>query len=424
MTTYKPRIADRLLQEKLCYIGSVLVEGPKACGKSTTAAHHARSIVYMDDPALMEQNIMYAQSNVHRLLQGDTPRLIDEWQIAPNLWDAVRFTVDQRGEAGQFILTGSAVPADLSQAHHTGTGRIARLRMRPMSLWESGDSTGDVSLASLFASSDVDGCCNHDLETMAYLVCRGGWPMAVNQSPNPMAVRHVQDYIKSVCESDVCRVDGVQRNPDRVARILRSLARNICQPTPISTIVSDISANEVSKLSEQTVASYITALKQIFVIEDMPAWNPNLRSKSAIRTSDTRHFVDPSVATAALALSPNDLICDLKSFGFFFEELCVRDLRVYADALGGSVYHFRDRNGLECDAVVHLPNGQYGLVEIKLGGNKLIHEGVQTLNSLAGKIDTDKMKAPAFKMILTAIGKYAVCREDGICIVPVGCLKD
>ena len=377
----------------------------------------------------MNQNIAMANTNIKLLLRGVTPRLIDEWQIAPKFWDAVRNEVDRRDEEGQFILTGSAVPADSSDIFHTGTGRFAWLKLRTMSLWESGDSTGEVSLGDLFKDGAekcrVEGINPIDIERLAYLLCRGGWPKAVNKKGERAALAQATEYYEAVTRFDISRVDGTRRDCELAARIMRSYARNQGSQATVGTILADIATNESGEVSENTIYSYIKALKRIFVIEDSAAWNPNLRSKTAIRASDTRYFSDPSIATAALGMGPQDLVNDLNTFGLFFETLCVRDLRVYADALGGNVYHYRDKNGLECDAVVHLRNGKYGLVEVKLGGSKLIEEGVKTLETLAKKIDTTKMNAPSFKMVLTGVGKYAYQRpEDGVYVVPVGCLKD
>lgn len=424
MAKYKHRIADRLLERKLAGKGAVLIEGPKWCGKTTTAEQHAKSLLYMTESGKIEQHLQLARLNPALLLEGKKPRLIDEWQVAPSLWDSIRFESDHSSSLGLFILTGSAVPADLSQVVHTGTGRIGWLRMRPMSLWESEDSTGEVSLEELFTTpAIIKGTSAINLEKIAFLTCRGGWPLAVNMKSD-IALDQAFDYVDAVEKRDVSLADGVNRDPSRTHRLLRSYARHQGSQANYATIKADLQANEAESFSEETIASYINALKKIFVIEDSEAWNPNLRSKSAIRTSDTRYFSDPSIATAALGLGPSDLINDLNTFGLIFETLCVRDLRVYAEALNGKVYHFRDKNGLECDAVIHLRNGSYGLVEIKIGGDNLIEEGAKTLKDLAGKIDLDRMKSPSFLMVLTAVGTYAYRREDGVYVVPVGCLKD
>ncbi len=424
MTDYKPRVADDILSRKLEGKGAVLIEGPKWCGKTTTAEQVAASVLYMDDPEKKQQNIAMAELNPYRLLTGNAPRLIDEWQLAPKLWDAIRFQVDHRGLTGQFILTGSSVPADTSEITHSGTGRFTRLTMRPMSLYESGDSSGDVSLRSLFNSqTDVDGESHLDIERLAFLTCRGGWPQSIKMR-DEIALDQAFDYYDAVVHSDINRADNITKNPERVKRLMRSYARNQGGQIPNTVIAQDIAANDESSIDEETVALYIRALKKIFVIEDMPAWNPNLRSKTAIRSSDTRYYIDPSIAAAALGIGPQDLLDDLNTFGFLFETLCIRDLRVFADALNGTVYHYRDKSGLECDAVVHLRNGSYGLVEIKLGGDHLIEEGASNLKALCRKLDTDKMKKPSFLMVLTGTGDYAYRRSDGIMIVPIGCLKD
>lgn len=424
MKKYKSRIADEILKRKLEGKGAVLIEGPKWCGKTTTAEQLAASILYMDDPERKEQNINMSELNPKRLLKGATPRLIDEWQIAPKLWDTIRFEVDHRSELGQFILTGSAVPVDTKEITHSGTGRFTWLMMRPMSLYESGDSSGEVSLKDLFDGQiEIDGYSELDFERLAFLVCRGGWPQAVDMR-DEIALDQAMDYLDAVIHSDINRADNVQKNPDKVRRLMRSYARNQGTQVPNTELAKDVQGNDEGSINEETIASYLSALKKIFVVEEMPAWNPNLRSKTAIRSSDTRYYIDPSIAVAALGVGPNDLINDLKTFGFLFETLCVRDLRVYSEALNGDVFHYRDKNGLECDAVIHLKNGKYGLVEIKLGGEKLIEEGATSLKALASKIDTEKMKTPSFLMVLTGTGDYAYRRQDGVLVVPVGCLKN
>jgi predicted AAA+ superfamily ATPase len=422
---YKKRIADLMLSDKLEAMGAVLIEGPKGCGKTTTAEQQAKSVLYMDDPEHTVQYKYMAETNIRFLLEGETPRLIDEWQTVPKFWDAIRFEVDHRHNDGQFILTGSAVPPDSSNIHHTGTGRYGWLTMRPMSLWESGDSNGRISLDDLFHSPEqISGFSEITLERLAFLVCRGGWPKSIFKNSEKAALTQAIEYYEAIIRSDISRVDNVRRDEERAKRLMRSYARHQGTQTSIPTILADIAANEAEEISSITVNSYLDALKKIFVIEDMPAWNPNLRSKTAIRASDTRYFVDPSIACAALGLGPMDLINDLRTFGLFFETLCIRDLRVYADALGGKVYHYRDKNGLECDAVVHLRNGSYALIEIKLGGDTHIEEGAKNLIALSNKIDTTKMKAPAFRMVLVGVGTYAYKRPDDIFVVPIGCLKN
>ncbi|MBD5373484.1 MAG: ATP-binding protein [Bacteroides sp.] len=423
---YKPRIADMILTRKLSMIGAVLIEGPKWCGKTTTGEQHSESVIYMDDPRMRNANITAAEIDPSLILDGATPRLIDEWQIAPRIWDAVRFEVDHRDQDWQFILTGSAVPLLLDEEllnTHTGTGRIARLRMRTMSLWESGDSSGKISLKSIFSGESPSATCQSSIKDIAYFCCRGGWPRAVSKGGD-IALDMAYDYLKAVVHSDISRVDSSIKNTERVERFLRSYARHIGSPAPLKAIFADMLPNEQNSLDIRRIQPYESALKQIFVIENMPAWNPNLRSKAAIRSADTRYFVDPSIAAAALGVGPKDLMSDLNTFGLIFENLCIRDLRVYAEALNGTVYHYRDSLGLECDAVMHLRDGRYGLIEIKLGGDKLIEEGATNLKKLRDKIDTDKMHNPSFMMILTAVGQFAFKRPDDVWVVPVTCLKD
>ena len=422
MQDYKARILDQVIDSRLRNKGAILVEGAKWCGKTTTAEQLSNSRLYMQDPAKKNQNLQLANLNPSLLLEGKTPRLIDEWQLAPKLWDAVRFEVDRRNEFKQFILTGSAVPASFDEISHSGTGRISRLLMRPMTLLETGDSTGKVSLKKLFQNeTDIAATNETDLKRISYLICRGGWPKILGVSEK-IALRQSIDYYDAVVNSDVSRVDDKTRNPERTKRVMHSYARNIGSQIKYEDLRKDILGNDIDSFSIETLYDYLSALKKIFVIEDSPAWNPNLRSKTAIRTTDTRYFVDPSIATACLGLGPDDLINDLNTMGFLFENLCVRDLRVYAQTLDGQVYHYRDKNNLECDAVIHLRNGSYGLIEVKLGGDNLIEEGVKTLNALEKNIDMSKMKSPSFKMVLTAVGDFAYKREDGILIVPVTCL--
>ncbi len=426
MEQYRYRIMDDLLAKKLQAKGAVLIEGPKWCGKTTTAEEMAASKVLLARTDVKEQFKSLLEIDMDAALAGESPMLIDEWQTVPKLWDAVRYVVDYRRKMGQFILTGSAVPDREAEKEreHSGTGRFAWLMMRPMTLFESGESNGTVSLGALFAAPDKLLEKNQlKLQDIAFLICRGGWPMAVGL-PEEAALEQAFDYYDAVTKEDVTRVDGVKRASDRVQRLMRAYARHQGTQASVATLREDLKNNEVTTISDDTIASYLDALRKIFVVEDMPAWNPNLRSKTAIRTADTRYFVDPSIATAALGLGPADLMGDLNTMGFFFEALCVRDLRVFAEALGGKVYHYRDKSGLECDAVVHLRNGQYGLVEIKLGGQSLINDGVETLHALVGQIDMARMKAPAFRMVLTATGEYAYRRpEDGVYVVPLGCLK-
>lgn len=426
MKNYKRRILDTLLEKKLQAKGAVLIEGPKWCGKTTTAEEIAASKIMLAKPDIKDHFKSLLEIDSDAALAGETPMLIDEWQTVPKLWDAVRYTVDHRHAMGQFILTGSAVPDTDAEKEreHSVTGRFAWLTMRPMTLFESGESNGTVSLGELFQAPEKILQKNAlKLSDIAFLICRGGWPIAVGL-PEEAALEQAFDYYDAVTKEDVTNVDGVKRASERVQRLMRAYARHQGTQASIATLKEDLKNNDTTTLDEDTISSYLDALRKIFVVEDMPAWNPNLRSKTAIRTTDTRYFVDPSIATAALGLGPTDLMNDLNTMGFFFEAMCVRDLRVFAEALNGKVYHYRDKSGLECDAVVHLRNGQYGLIEIKLGGDSLIKESAETLNELANQIDTTRMKSPAFKMILTATGEYAYRRpEDGIYVVPIGCLK-
>lgn len=421
---YKQRIADLVLARKLESKGAVLIEGPKWCGKTTTAEQHAGSILYMDDPSSLDSNLQMAEIDPRLLLAGDAPRLIDEWQLAPKLWDTIRFEVDHRHAVGQFILTGSAVPVSEKDIHHSGTGRFTWLTMRPMSLYESGESNGSVSLGEIFDVQGPIAAANTlKMEDIAFLICRGGWPFASTLT-GKAALAQAFDYVDAVVKKDVSRVDGINRNATTARLLMRSYARHQGAQASIGTIVADMATNSENAVSEKTVAAYIEALRKIFVVEDSEAWNPNLRSKTSVRTANTRYFVDPSIGTAVLGLGPQDLLKDLNTMGLFFEALCVRDLRVFAEALNGQVYHFRDKNGLECDAVVHLRDGRYGLVEVKLGGERLTEEGAKNLLTLSRKIDTDKMPAPSFLMVLTATGNFAYRRKDDIYVVPIGCLKD
>ena len=427
MKIYKNRILDALIRDALDAKGAVLIEGAKWCGKTTTAEQIAKSVIYMNEPKRREQYLVTAQTNPQRLLAGATPRLIDEWQIAPELWDTIRFDVDHSDEDGKYILTGSAVPLDdeaKKKMHHSGTGRFAWIRMRPMSLFESLESSGSVSFADLFAGKrSLGDAKQHTLEEIAYLTCRGGWPKATNRSGRA-ALRQAFDYVDAIVNHDISRADEVLRDPDLALRIMKSLARLQGTQSSVAAIRADLAPNAPhGGVHENTVYSYVGALKKIFVVEDMPAWCPNLRCKTPVRTTDTRYFTDPSIATAALGLGPSNLMDDLKTFGLFFETLVARDLRTYAAANDGKVSHYRDKSGLECDAVMHLRDGSYGLIEVKIGGEMLIDDGRKKLSRLANEIDTKKMWEPAFRMIVVAEGDYAYEEPDGTLICPIGCLK-
>ncbi|MGE4567774.1 MAG: ATP-binding protein [Bacteroidales bacterium] len=417
---YLSRLCDKELQLALQSSGAVLIEGAKWCGKTRTASHIAKSILFMQDPDNSASYQAMADTKPSLLLKGEVPRLIDEWQMAPVLWDAVRFEVDKRGDVGQYILTGSAVPADNITAH-TGTGRISRMLMRPMSLFESNESNGTVSLGGLFsANHNIESISELSIERIAFALCRGGWPASVLTN-EASALRMSRDYVEAVINHDVSRVDDVEKNPERVRLLLRSLARNIATLASIQTIKSDIEATDIS-ISDKTISYYLNALRRIFVVEDLPAWLPSMRAKSAIRTSAKRHFVDPSIATAVLRTSPEGLLHDFTTFGFLFESLCTRDIRIYAQAIDGDVFHYRDKSGLEADLIVRLRDGRWGAIEVKLG-NKQTEEAANNLLALHAKIDEEKMGQASFLMVITG-GQYAYRRKDGVLVVPIGCLKN
>lgn len=373
----------------------------------------------MQDPDKTASYLAAADTKPSLLLNGETPRLVDEWQMAPVLWDAVRFEVDKRNKLGQFILTGSAVPNDNVVAH-TGTGRISRLLMRPMSLFESKDSNGSVSLKDLFeGKEDIAASSDLTVEKIAYLICRGGWPAAVSQKET-IALKMAANYVESVINMDVQRVDGVEKNPERVRKLLRSLARNISTMASGQTIMADMKSDDAG-ISEKTLTGYLNALRRIFVVEDSPAWMPSLCSKTAIRTSPKRNFVDPSIATAVMRTNSEGLLDDFETFGFMFESLCTRDMRIYSQANDGAIFHYRDKNNLESDMIASLRDGRWAPIEVKLG-NRQIDEAAKNLLSLKSKIDTKKMGAPSFLMVITG-GEFAYRRDDGVFVVPIGCLK-
>jgi predicted AAA+ superfamily ATPase len=416
---YLRRIADDVLTTALEASGAVLIEGPKWCGKTRTAAERAASKLLMQDPDYTESYLKAADTKPSLLLKGETPRLIDEWQMAPVLWDAVRFAVDQRGESGQFILTGSAVPKD-NAVQHTGTGRISRLLMRTMTLFESLESSGDISLGALFdGRCDGDGFSALTIEKLAFALARGGWPASIGEKES-VALRRVYDYVDAVINIDVSRVDGVEKSPARVRALMRSLAGNVSTMANMTTIRNDIAGDE-DTISEKTIASYLNALRRIYVVEDLPAWNPAMRSKTALRTSPKRHFADPSIATAALRATSDSLLNDFNTFGLLFESLCIRDLRVCAQAIDGEVFHYRDKSGLEADAIVHLKDGRWGAIEVKMGA-KEIETAAENLKTLREKVNVDKMREPSFLMVLTAT-ELAYRRADGVYIVPIGCFR-
>lgn len=421
--SYRPRIVDSILSRKIRGKGAVLIEGPKWCGKTTTAEQVSGSVLSVDDPSTIKANITLSEVSPEILLAGEQPRLLDEWQVAPKLWDAVRHHVDHHKGQGQFILTGSSVLTDVSEMIHSGTGRFGWILMRPMTLYESGDSTGEVSLGSLFKSTDISGSSTLDIERLTFLICRGGWPESVDMDED-VALDQAFDYIDAVIKKDMSRVDNIKRDPQKVRALLRSYARNLGSQASQASLSADVSSKGNDEISVDTVSEYLQALRKLHVVEDMKAWNPSLRSKTVIRSSDTRYFVDPSLAAASLGVGPVDLRKDLNTLGFFFESMVVRDLRVYAESLDGDVYHYRDNLNNECDIVIHLRNGRYALIEVKLGGESLIEEGAATLKKVIKRIDTDKMGEPAFMAVVTGTERYAYKRDDGILVIPLGAMKN
>lgn len=416
MKEYYPRICDRVLQYKLKISGAVLIVGAKWCGKTETALQSAKSVLFIQESPQHKETAKILPS---LLLEGETPRLIDEWQDAPEVWDAVRHTVDRRNKPGQFIFTGSATPRDQVKAH-TGIGRISRILMRPMSLFESKDSEGIVPLNELFKGNhSIEGVSRLEIPQIARLICRGGWPGAVifPETEGELA----REYADMIVEEDIIRVDGVERNSHRVRLVLHSLARNISTLTTAKTILEDVRANDVT-INERTLDSYLNALRRLFVVEDVPAWSPSLRSKTTIRTSDKRQLVDPSIATAILRIEADRLLHDPESFGFLFESLCTRDMRIYAQVNDGEIFHYRDKDNLEIDMIVSLHDGRWAPVEVKLGEHR-IDEAAESLLRLRNKVDTSRIGEPSFMMVLTG-GRYAYKRPDGVLVVPLGCLKD
>ena len=418
---YIKRISDEKLALLLRAMGAVLIEGPKWCGKTSSAEEMAGSILYMQDPDNSKANKLMAATKPSLLLEGETPRLLDEWQVAPELWNAVRFAVDKRRKKGQFILTGSVIPTRTDDMH-TGTGRIARMKMRTMSLYETGDSTGEISLEALFdGNADMEGQSTLSIEKIAFVINRGGWPIVAQETDEKVALAIAAEYVEAVANEDISKADGIEKNPDRVKALMRSISRNISNEARASTILNDLISNDEA-LSQTTVDQYIAALKKIFVIEDLPAWSAKLRSKTAIRTTAKRHFTDPSIATASLKATPKRLLSDFNTFGFLFESLCIRDLRIYAESIDGSVYHYRDKNGFEVDAVIQLADGRWGAAEVKMGAGE-IENASENLLKLHRIVDTKKMNEPSFLMVLTST-KYAFKMKNGVWVVPIGCLRN
>lgn len=419
---YYERLIEKEIERKLKSSGAVLVAGPKFCGKTTTCMKYQKSFVKLNT----KQAIAMARMNPGGVLDGETPRLIDEWQKAPDIWNQVKDDLDFHYEFGKYILTGSSTPADKTEVHHSGAGRIAPVRMRPMSLWESKDSKGTVSLAELFkGGKPIPWDLNPDfsLSDVAHLICRGGWPISV-LAPKEIAIEITKNYYNGLFVFEDCENERFRnKNPEIMKMIVRSYARHISTEAAVSTIIADVRQSNERTMDTKTYDDYNEALNDIFIIEDMPAWNPNIRSKTSIRSTPTRHFVDTSIACRALGAGPEDLLHDLESFGLFFEDMAVRDLRIYSDVLGGEVRHYRDNAGLECDAVIHLENGSWGAVEIKLGGDDLIEAGASSLKLLKAKIEEkSNEKSPSFLMVLTAVGG-AYQRKDGVFVVAINLLK-
>lgn len=419
MKEYLPRLVDDLLIKELEAFGAVLITGPKWCGKTTTGLNQANSTIFLQNPDEREQNLRLADIKPSLLLEGDNPRLIDEWQDAPQLWDAVRFSVDQRGQSGLYILTGSTT-VDESLLAHSGTGRISRLKMRTMSLFESGDSNGDVSISELLIGEDIASKSHHSIEDIAELIVVGGWPASVNKSID-VKQRQVAGYCNSIINTEISTADGIERDSEKVYQVLRSYSRHISTQVTIKTITSDVTKN-FDSINRNTVGEYLEALRKIFVVEDLKSWSPKLRSKTVISQSPTRHFVDPAIAAYFLDANPKDLLNDLETMGLLFESLVIRDLRIYAESIGGRVYHYRDHSGQEADAILHFKGGKWAAIEVKLG-TKAIDEGAESLKRLANKIDQEAMNKPSFLAVITGTG-YAYRRDDGVYVLPIGCLRN
>jgi len=420
MKKYLPRLIETIIEDQMRAAGCVVIEGPKWCGKSTTAERYAKTVVKLRNPAIFKKYEVLASMDGAKLLEGERPVLFDEWQKILPIWDFIRDDLDTNGGRGQYLLTGSAKPKE-DRKRHTGTGRIVAVRMRPMSLWESGHSSGQISLKGLFdQKNSIGGDSNLNFEMIANLICRGGWPESVGDD-DKTALLIARNYYRSLTDADITNVDEIKRNPERARRILRAYARNVSSLATEKTIIDDILSNDYT-LDPKTFSSYTNAFRKLFAIEDVPAWSPKLRSKTTMRSSDKRQFSDPSIPAAALSAGPKDIMDDVETMGFLFESMCTRDLRTYAEKLGGNVYYYHDKNDLEVDAIVHLENGDWGAIEIKLGG-KEIDEAAENLIKLKNKIDTEDMREPKFLMVLTGLD-YAYRRPDGVVVVPIGCLRD
>jgi len=413
---------EKTLENKLSYIGAVHVEGPKWCGKSTTASRFAKTVVKLQDPIVFQRFKVYASTSKEELLQGEKPILFDEWQKIPDLWDFVRLDVDDHPEEpGRYLLTGSAKPAE-DGSRHSGTGRIAKIRMRPLSLFESKDSTGEISFRGLFDDPDrsVRGESGLTISEQVDLVCRGGWP-GLLRTRGASVSEYLRDYFEGLVHVDVMEIGGLRRNPNRAKAVLRSYARAISTLTDYSTMVSDLE-NSGDGIDIKTLGSYVSAFERLFILENVEAWTPKLRSASKIRTKPKKQFVDPSIAAVALGASAKELAEDMETFGFFFESLVTRDLRVYLEPMGGEVFHYRDQSELEVDCILKLEDGRWAAVEVKVGGNR-VDEAAANLLKLKDRVDTEHMKSPSFLMVVYA-GRHAYRRPDGVLVVPIGCLKD
>jgi len=419
MGKYYPRLIDDLLIEELKAFGAVLINGPKWCGKTTSAKRVAKSVINMQNPAQKDNYLQIAQIDPLVLLEGEKPRLIDEWQIAPQIWDAVRFSIDQESQEGLYILTGSS-KVDETKINHSGVGRISRLLMRTMSLYESNDSNGKVTLLDLFNGHGIKAVKSDlSIRKIAELIVRGGWPSSIGKDIK-IAMRQVAGYVQGIVKTEIKTIDGIERDEAKTLAVLKSLARHTATQTADTTIVADVIENHYS-IHRNTLSDYLKTLRELYIIEDLPAWSPKLRSKTTIRTSNTRHFIDPAFAAALLNASPDDLLRDIETLGLLFESLVIRDLRVYTDYLGGYVSHYRDKSGLEADAIIHLNDGRWAAVEVKLGSHD-IDEAAHHLIELVNKVDIEQGSGPSFLMVVTGT-EFGYQREDGVYVVPIGCLK-
>ena len=420
MHGYLPRIVDEEIKNKLTYVGGILIEGAKWCGKSTTGLHHAKSFIEFQNPDKKQEYDEIKNTQPSLFLKGDKPRMFDEWQMYPIVWDSIRTDVDHSSKKGQYILTGSAKPSE-GEVMHTGTGRISRVLMRPMSLFESGESTGEVSFRDIIDGKDISGVSKLSLEDLASIIVRGGWPASL-EVKSDAKYRFAKEYVKSLVHEEVKMVDGVERNPEKMQNVLRSLARNISTQVSHSTIETDVKNTFDDEISRPTLNDYLNTLEKLFVIENMNATNLNFRSKYALRTKPKKYFVDPSIATAILEMKPNDLINDLNTFGFMFESLCMRDLKIYTSSFNGDITFYRDEKEFEVDAILRTSSGKWGAIEIKLGAG-YVDEAAQNLLKFKERVDTKKCGEPSFLMVLTGT-KYSYKRPDGVYVVSIGCLKN